>query len=69
MDRDGEMTDSELLQEALACSVRQRSLLQLAERRAAHRELDARLRREARERNSKREAPAPTEAPRTRLVG
>lgn len=68
MDKDAEMSDSELLQEAMACSVRQRMLLQLAERRAAHRELDARLRRESRERNkAKGASPATEETPRTRL--
>jgi hypothetical protein len=53
MHNDGDLSDTELIQEAMACSVRQRFLLELVERRAAHRELDARLRREARQRKKK----------------
>lgn len=65
MERDEEMSDLELIHEALAHGVRQRSILSLVERRAAHRELDARLRREARQRKKKggRGTDAPEDQP------
>jgi hypothetical protein len=53
MERDEELSDLELIHEVMAHSVRQRSLLSLVERRCAHRELDAQLRREARARKKK----------------
>jgi hypothetical protein len=62
MNRDHELSDSELVEEALACSVRQRSLLHLVQLRAQRREQNAAQMRAARL-NKKGGSPA-TEEPR-----
>jgi hypothetical protein len=60
MNTDAEKSDTELLHDAMACSVRQRSLLSLVERRCAQRELNAQCQREKR---AKKGAPTVMSAP------
>lgn len=60
---DQELTDTELAQEALALSVRQRSIIGLIERRAAKREMKVASAHAARERDRKGASPLREDAP------